>query len=278
MRLAHAASAQARGLKVWRTPQILPWSTWLRRQYLEARASASGISSLKRVLTPAQSRALWDEVVVESRFGRDLLNPANAARLAARSWRQLHDYLIPLDSLAAYETPESMALETWCTEFSRRCAALNALDEAELVQWAEDVKLVPTDNVACAGFDAMAPAMRRLIDRWRVAGRLVDLEARPKRATDIAIIGAEDAAQEIEQAARWAREKVIAGMPRVGIIVRDLDQRRDEVLRTFEDIFAPGERASGRRASAVRVLSRTCGCARSNANGGIGSSSSAGQA
>lgn len=254
MRLAHAASAQARGLQVWRTPQILPWSTWLRREYLEARAVAKPGHAMKRVLSAAQSRALWDDIVADSDFARELLNPSNAARLAARSWRRLHDYLIPLEALVRYDTAEARALASWCQTFAARCRALGAIDEAELAAWAHDERFVPANEVACAGFDSMPPAMRRLIERWRAAGRVVDLEVSTRRARDVLVIGAEDAADELARAAAWAREQVLAGVERIGIILNDLQQRRDEVLRAFEDAFAPGERSVGRTHAGMPVV------------------------
>ncbi len=254
MRLAHAAQAQAKGLTVWRTPQILPWQTWLRRQYLEARAAAGEARSPTRVLASAQSRVLWDDIVVNSSLARDLLNPSNAARLAARSWRRLHDHLISLDALAEYDTAEAQAFHAWCKEFERRCLALNAIDEALLSHWAEDSQFVPEDCIACAGFDVMPPAMRRLIERWRRAGKLIELDVTNKRAAQIDVVAAADSEDELFHAASWAREQVLAGKSRVGIIFSDLQSRRAEVVRVFEDVFAPGQRQAGVATAAIPVI------------------------
>src|SRR5512138_1862339 len=254
MRLAYAASARARGLEVWRTPQILPWSTWLEREYLNARASAEDQASIKRVLSAAQSRALWENVVAESAYARELLNPSSAARLAARSWRRLHEYLIPLDALGPYDTPEARALETWCRAYAARCSALRAIDEAELTTWAHDEQFVPAEDLACAGFDSMPPSMRRLIDRWRSAGRFVDLEADTRKASEVLVIGADDADDELARLAAWSRAQVVAGVERIGIILGDLQRRRDEVQRALEDVFAPGERSVGRGNVSIPVV------------------------
>ncbi len=254
MRLAYVANAQGKGLKVWRTPEILPWSTWLRREYVEARASSSDSFPIRRVLTGAQSRAVWEEVVADSRFARDLLSPSNAARLAARSWRRLHDYLIPIESLAEFDTPEAKALEAWCKSFATRCDELGAIDEAALTHWADRAHFVPAERIACAGFDSMPPAMTRLIGRWRAAGRFVELNAGSRGARHIEIVGAEDARQELEGAAAWAREQLLAGAQRIGIILSDLQRRREEVIRVFEDAFAPGERLLGRAHVSLPVV------------------------
>lgn len=161
IRFGYARHAQQQGLSAWRTPHVLPWSAWLRQQHLDARASGSPPTARSRVLTATQARILWDDIVAGSSTARDLLSPSNAARLAARSWRRLHDYLIPLERLQKFDTPEAQALYGWCREFERRCDSLDAIDETRLSQWACDSGLIPSEHVAFAGFDAMPPAMTR---------------------------------------------------------------------------------------------------------------------
>ncbi|HMN43281.1 MAG TPA: PD-(D/E)XK nuclease family protein [Povalibacter sp.] len=243
-RLAHAVKqqfareAQARGATIWQTPRVLPWSAWLRQQHLDARTKAT---AQWRVLSPAQARALWDDVVSGSRAASELLNPSSAARLAARSWRLLHDYLIPLDRLSSFDAPEAQALLAWCHEFSRRCAALGAIDEALLSHWAFDTALTPSERLAFAGFDTMPPAMTRLLDRWRSAGQVADA-VESSIPGNVSTFEADDHDDELAVAAQWARDELAQGTQSIGIIVADLQSRRDEIRRVFEDVLAPGAR------------------------------------
>lgn len=237
IRLGFARHSQERGLSAWRTPRVLPWSAWLRQQHVDARASGTPPTSRSRVLTATQARILWDDVIASSRAARDLLNPSNAARLVARSWRRLHEYLIALEKLQSFDAPEAQALHGWCREFERRCAELDALDEARLAQWAWDAKLVPDERIVCAGFDTVPPAMKRLLERWRVA----DLAVEAKSAS-ITVVAADDATAELDLAAQWARAQVVAGANNVGVILSDLPTRREEVRRVFEDVFVPTAR------------------------------------
>ena len=242
IRLGYARHSQERGLSAWRTPHVLPWSAWLRQQHLDARASGSTTTTRSRVLTATQARILWDEVVASSRTGRDLLNPSSAARLAARSWRRLHDYLIPLERLQAFDAPEAQALYAWCHEFERRCATLDALDEVRLAHWAYDSQATPSERIACAGFDTLPPAMGRLLDRWRGQDRVVDIAGPVPNAAEITVVAADDATAELDLAAQWARDQVLAGAGNVGVILADLPTRREEVRRVFEDVFVPTAR------------------------------------
>jgi probable DNA repair protein len=242
IRLGYARHSQQQGLNAWRTPHVLPWSAWLRQLHVDARASGSPRTSRSRVLTPTQARILWDDIIASSRVARDLLNPSNAARMAARSWRRLHDYLIPLDSLKSFDAPEAQALFAWCREFEKRCVALDALDEARLAHWAYEAELIPAERIALAGFDAMPPAMTRLIERWRAKEQVVDIVPAQRMSTDIAVVAADDATAELDLAAQWARDQVLAGAGNVGVILSDLSTRREEVRRVFEDVFVPTAR------------------------------------
>ncbi|HKE95200.1 MAG TPA: PD-(D/E)XK nuclease family protein, partial [Povalibacter sp.] len=253
LRLDFAFQAQAQGKRVWLTPRVLPWSAWLRQQHLESRSVSQGPLQT-RVLKPAQARVLWDRVVADSRAAADLLNPSNAARLAARSWRLMHDYLIPLERLQAFDAPEAQTLLTWCNEFSRRCAALGAIDEAKLAFWAFDSGLVPAERLALAGFDTLPPAMRRLVERWREAGRIVAADPQPVRQSSVTVVEATDRDGEIELVAQWAREQVTAGASNIGVIVPDLQNRREEVRRVFDDVLASGTRRTHSAAAALPVV------------------------
>jgi len=251
LRLGYARHAQGKGQVVWQTPRVLPWSTWLRQQHLEARAAHS---SKSYALTPAQARVLWDDVVGSSRFAAELLNPSSAARLAARSWRRLQDYLIPIERLAEFDAPEPMALHAWCEQFTQRCASLDAVDEARLAHWAYDDELMPAERLAFAGFDAMPPAMSRLLTRWGDAGLVADSQLEVHTPASVAVIAAPDLDEELQLAASWARDRVLDGAVNVGVIVPDLQARRDAVQRVFEDAIAPGQRQTHRAAASLPVV------------------------
>lgn len=250
LRLGYARHAQSKGQTVWQTPRVLPWSTWLRQQHLEARAAHS---SQSYALTPAQARVLWDSVVESSRFAAELLNPSNAARLAARSWRRMQDYLIPIERLTGYDAPEPMALHTWCEQFRQRCASLDAIDEARLAHWAHEADFMPGERLAFAGFDTMPPAMSRLLTRWSDAGLIADAQPTARSPSSVTLVAAADLGEELHLAASWARDRVLAGAVDVGVIVPDLQARRDEVQRVFEDTIAPGLRRTNGASAALPV-------------------------
>lgn len=248
-RLAHAVRtgyahyAQAQGRAVWRTPRVLPWSVWLAEQWRKSRATQG--DAQRRLLTRSQARILWRSVVADSKAGEHLLNIANAARSAERSWRALHDYLIPLEHVARFDRPEAQALHAWCAAFVRRCDELSAVDEAPLAAWAAGRRLEPEQPIALAGFDRTPPALARLADIWREQGRFAELASSAAETGDVRVVGARDASAEIELAARWARAVYEARGGAIGVLVPNLERRRHEVRRVFDDVFSPGARAIG---------------------------------
>lgn len=253
LRLDYARHAQARGLTVWLTPRVLPWSAWLRQQWLETRAAARD-EHHTRLLTAAQARVVWNDVVAASEAGAHLLNPASAARLAARSWQRMQEYLVPLGRIATADSAEARALHGWCRDFLRRCEAMHAIDEARLPAWAEDAQLTPSESIALAGFDAVPPAIDRLIQRWKIAGKVVEVAGEPHDAAMVAIVGARDQEAELELAARWSRAQLEVGKSSIGIVLADLQTRRAEVRRVFEDVYAPGERGTLTESNAMPVI------------------------
>jgi hypothetical protein len=170
IRLGYARHSQQQGLSAWRTPHVLPWSAWLRQLHVDARASGSPRTTRSRVLTPTQARILWDDIVASSRVARDLLNPSNAARMAARSWRRLHDYLIPLDSLKSFDAPEAERCMRGAVSSRNALRSLDALDEARLAHWAYESELMPSGADRAGGLRRDAAGMTRLIERWRAQG------------------------------------------------------------------------------------------------------------
>jgi ATP-dependent helicase/nuclease subunit B len=250
LRAGYARHAQAQGRVAWDTPQVLPWTAWLREQWREARAQ--NVAPVRSLLSRAQSRALWRSVVASSDSGANLLSPANAARLAERSWRRLHEYEIPIDALLASDQPESRALHEWCAAYVRRCETLGALDEAQLASWAAQAPFTPERPIALAGFDHTPPALGRLVRAWRAAGKFAEIALRDERAS-VHVVPARDSAAEIESAARWARATVEEREGSVGVLVAGLTRRQDEVRRAFEDVFSPGARCVASEAAPAPI-------------------------
>jgi probable DNA repair protein len=247
--LEYARHAQESRRAAWRTPQLLPLGAWLRAEWI-ARRSAD--AAHERLLSPVQTRVLWEQVVSRSEEAADLLDVASAAQSAARSWRRLYDYLIPLPRLNAYPGAEARALHSWAQHFAQRLQELGAIDDAQLAERAVQQQWLPVQVAVLVGFDTLTPALQRLLTLWQSRGRLA-ICAEASSTNEVSVITASDPRAEIEMAARWSRARLEAGMRSVGVVVNDLDARRAEVTRVFADVFAPGNAAIGAVQCAVPV-------------------------
>jgi probable DNA repair protein len=245
LRTGYATYAQAQKRTVWFTPKAIPWSAWLRERWLQERVRSAGEANALRLLSPTQAQLLWKEVVTASEVGQTLLDPASAARSAARSWERLQQFEIPLTELATHDTLESTALLQWAEAFQERCVELDAIDEAQLPAWAIRAGFAPEGDIALLGFDQVTPIMQRLFDAWQARGcRCIEL-ADGEPASAQGKVAAADVEAELELAARWARVEVEAGKQSIAIVSAELSTRRAAIQRVFEDVFVPGLRSLG---------------------------------
>jgi probable DNA repair protein len=267
LNLEYARHAQRDGRAAWRTPQLLPLGAWLRAQWVinrgvtnrvfanEAGHIDSGMAQAAghlRLLSATQARVVWEQVIDASEQAEELLDVVSAAQSAARSWRRLHEYLIPVQRLEGYPSAEARALHGWVRQFEQRLEALGAIDEAQLAEQAFQQQWLPERPAALVGFDVLTPALRRLLDLWQAQGRLASCVA-AGAAHEVHVLAATDARAELEMAARWSRARLEAGTGSVGIVIGELDARRAEVIRVFADVFAPGNAAIGTAQSPVPV-------------------------
>lgn len=257
LRIGYARHAQQQGFTVWRTPRILPWTAWLREQWREMRAGDPVVAT--RLLTPAQARVLWRRIVAASAAGEKLLSTTSAAHLAEKSWRRLHEYLIPLDELAHSDQLETRALHEWCTSFAQRCIELDVIEDAQLPAWAERCELTPVQPIALAGFDHVPPALAQLTTAWASAGRFIGATDISSEAPHVQVVGAPDAAHELQLAARWARALLEAQGADIGVLVPGLQRRQHDVRRVFEDVFSPGARSAGADVAAAPIVIAAAG-------------------
>ncbi len=244
LRLEYAQYAQRRGRQAWPTPQVMPWISWLRAQWVERRPQQPA-GRAEQLLSTTQARVLWEQVIGQSEQAAYLLDIASTARTAALSWRRLHEYLIPLARLSSSASPEACAFHEWAEQFMLRCVQLRAIDEVRLLERAHAQQWLPPQSATFIGFDVLVPAAQRLIELWQSHGRFV-VCSNAATVGEVRVLGAADARNELEMAARWSRALLKAGgATSIGIVMADLDARRREVQRVFEDVFAPGNASIG---------------------------------
>jgi len=238
------ASRRAQRLAAWSAAQVLPWSLWLDRLWLEALAARAGGGRV--LLDAGVARELWYAVVKDER--RKLLNPRGAARHAMDAWTQFHAWRVPNESpqgVAARGTGDDVAtFARWCERYQQRLDALAAIDPVQLpdVLALAAPRIVRTSpRILLHAFLPITPQQRRLVDALKGAGATVD-EVWPIERTPMSRhrTSAPTPFLETARALAFARERV-AEHPdaRVAIVVSNLHERRSEVVALAEEILCP---------------------------------------
>src|SRR6266480_2546198 len=240
-RLAQALTAAfdafqvAKGLTVWEAPDILPFGAFVERLWEDALYSELG-DKLPLLLTPAQERLLWQEVIASSDEGKDLLFTETAAVHCGDAWRLLHQWRVG----AGKGNEDHSAFSEWVKQYEKE--TLGDIDSArlpDLVAGLLDKLKKPWLLVAYA-FDIVPPQTAGFLRHFE----LVEVKPQAVQGSSFRTSFA-SAKEELETAARWARARLEEGRARIGVVVPRLETRRKEVVRVFSRVLQPGHHLPG---------------------------------
>ncbi len=222
---------QEAGREVWPTPRLRDFGGWLREVHAARQLSDA---TLPRVLGDIDERELWRTVIDSSEAGREILEPAGAARAARRARRAIHEYGIPLPAVADHDaaSEESRAFLDWNRRFEQRCRELDCIGADELPARTPP----PAQPIAWIESPAWRPAARQWLQSH---GRMLAPAAAPSRAPPRRLHAASPAA-ELAAIAEWARASLRADERfRAWVCVPDLALRRAEVVDALDAGLAP---------------------------------------
>ncbi|HLZ98086.1 MAG TPA: hypothetical protein VKP66_09040, partial [Steroidobacteraceae bacterium] len=222
------------GHELWPTPRIRDFGSWLKERHGERQRSDA---SLPRVLSDIEERELWRGVVQSGAAGGEFLEPGGAARSARRARRALFEYGIPIESLAAYPTEETLALVNWNRDFEERCRDLGCIASDRLLG------AMPADSGNLVWIES--PLWRPVARAWLQRSTIAMLHPAPHPAAigEPAFLRRVRAASldaELAAVAEWAREG-LRSVPdfRAWICLPDLNLRRADLLDAFDAALRP---------------------------------------
>jgi len=237
-----------RGESAWPAPAIVPFDAFLHELWRDWLLTAAD-SAAPLLFNPHQERSLFEQAIVESEHDKPL-QIASTAQAARESWRLAHAWRLPLSHPQFGATDDCEAFSRWWRAFDARCRAENWLDSARLPDFLadrlRDSSLPKPATIVLAGFDEITPQQRAFFDAMpRVE------HASPSSAHDPtpASLQLRDTAEELEQAANWARG-LLSREPetRIAVIVPDLAEQRALADRIFREVLHPAPFSSGPRA------------------------------
>jgi probable DNA repair protein len=226
VRLAYGARQLSSDLRVWSTPDVLPWGAWLARSLDEARGRGL---TVPRRLSNAEQWSLWSEAVnTACEQELEVLHPEGLVEAVRRSRQLLEDYGREAPDVGS---PETTVLLRAGAHFRARCDALRALTASS---WRDCSPYVEVRRpTRLAGFSQIGAARRAWLERLGVAiDTDPELNATPIRPTTVRALA--DPEREASAAAQWCAEWLERDpTARLLLVVPHLDEQRHRWQRAL---------------------------------------------
>ncbi len=246
LQIAYGRRMQQKEQLAWPSPDLLTWNAWLERCWDEYSASSltKEESVSRTLLSPVQEAKLWETVIGDSGLGDGLLQSHTTAQTVRDAWCLGWEWGISPPSADAAPNEDVRAFAIWSRVFDDRCRVGGWQDRARLADTLREAfangYLNTPKQLLLFGFEELTRQQERLLEVLRRRGTTVQtIEASP---SPYSVVRRElpGPLEEIAAAAQWARGHLETGASRIGIIVPDLGAMRPQVVRIFDDTFAPG--------------------------------------
>ena len=226
-----------KGLSVWESPDILPFSAFVERLYEDALYSDVA-AELPLLLTPAQEAWVWNEVIRNSASGKDLLETRQAAEDCRGAWKLAHEWRIA----PGRGSEDAATFAAWSDLYRKKTSS--DVDAGRLPDFVSSLlnenALKKPKALAAYAFDILPPQTERFFEVCSSQGMSL-LKCEPERKPSAVLrTSFPSAREELEAAAKWARGRLEAGAARIGVVVPDIGERRREVARVFARVVQPG--------------------------------------
>lgn len=245
------------GRPAWPSADILPWHAWLQRQY--ERLVDHGLITLD-LLTPAQERLIWEEIIGEQTRTHPLLRAPAAAELAQSAFALVNDWQLDSGRLHAAAGDDARAYLAWQRAFEERLQRDGLLSSAQLA--GHITAAIGTGRMAApaifviAGFDVITPGQQALFDSLqRNDSRFGEYRRQPRQGRRMRV-AAEDEETETRLAAAWALARLRDQADlRIGIVAPQIARRRQSLQRIFSEVVTTDDYLTDRCVSALFNLS-----------------------
>ncbi|MBF0193853.1 MAG: PD-(D/E)XK nuclease family protein [Magnetococcales bacterium] len=237
------------GKIIWSSPDILPFSPWLERNWAALLDEAIPDRTL---LTTRQEEIVWEQVVAGSNVHGSLLWTDSAAHRAQQAWDLLGSWSLKLPESETLGNEDAKAFVKWSNIFKKKCHSNSWLSRGEMVEYLTNNvdKLPRPKGIILAGFDEIPPSQKRLLSSFEKLGIPVVKWQQKGSISEVVSLSFPDTKTEIIAAANWARgiiEKTISDNNyasskdvSIGIIVPELQSLRGQFLSVFSETFYPG--------------------------------------
>jgi probable DNA repair protein len=219
--------------------KIIPLQAWLVTCYEQSLFNAAQPLHL---LTATQELMIWQDIIKATPATQHLLQLESTAKTAMQAYAMLAHWRCSLDKLSDEQKTDTTTFYQWARNFKAHCAAQHLLSQADLMDWLE--QHLPDEplpkEIILYNFDEFTPQMTYFFTHLKNKACNIVEQQSQRTLHDEAVIACDDLAAELQTMARWAKachqqnpeEKILC-------IVPNLNQIRDKLQNTFEEIFLP---------------------------------------
>jgi ATP-dependent helicase/nuclease subunit B len=263
---AHAQAMQDDGHAAWETPDVLPYSAFVMREWelLHGRDVDDRSDVLPRLLSTAQCKVLWQRAVQKS-AADGLLSLSGAASSAAAARELLLRHEAKLSATACHDHIDAQAFRLWHADYKALLSTGNWIDiagaGAALASYVRDgSSLCVSARIQMRGFELLSTQQQTLLDAYRSVGVDLKHDAPTQARSDVVRVEFASPQTELQAMARWVRDLLDDGEAGpIGIVLPDLETRLDAVEECFEDRLHPSSQVRMQPELAARAFNISLG-------------------
>jgi ATP-dependent helicase/nuclease subunit B len=223
------------GRDCWNSPPVMSLQQWWQHCYEMAVVAGAQLPNL---LTSAQELALWQTCIQQHPASAVLLRPRGAAQLARDAYQHIQQWQIdwrsePMASTFKVDADASLFLE-WLEEFEQQLQTRQLSTMQQLLP--QLAAQHPCEVIVLAEFDELSPLY---LQSLQAQAQTVENYSFRADSGSHRIVACEDSDGEVLAAAAWAQQ-IWSRDPeaRVGLLVPQLQQRRQTVQRALQQAFS----------------------------------------
>lgn len=252
IRQAFEQAAMNKGLEVWPTPHLLPWTAWLQNSWDEAVVSGALPDLL---LTSQQEQRIWEDIIAQTVADQPLQQLTGTVRRAQEAWQLMQSWQLALDAAVFTYNSDSTAFWQWASRFEARCAEQGWLPLArladELQRSIQAGALATPAELVLIGFDELTPQQQSLLQALGSSGCDIRWVQLPGKESLAARIGCVDERQEAATVARWVRQRLDENPEvEIGVVVPELASQRDLMIQALDEVLVPNALNPGQQSVA----------------------------
>lgn len=227
-------------LSIWRSPSIMPWSSWLLTLWEDALV-AGLLSEYEHLLSPWQEYIIWQEVIAADFSAKPTYN---TIQLVQNAWQLVWSWCIPQNASLFDYNQDSQLFWKWLQRFQTSCNERKLISAVGIVgklqRFFKLQKLIPPQHLILTGFDELNPLQIQLLTALANLGCRIEWVEHQVKSSSVVRIACKDVHEEKVWMARWVRKKQEDNPGvRIGIVVPELHNQRDAIQHTLDEILIP---------------------------------------